>query len=240
MPEPDPFASPFHHVRLPGEPEPTTGYGYLGPMPGAPEQPVNPYAVPSANPYAADPYGAPGPYAVPVAHPYVSAANVHVKVFERPVALLVSSWSWLVATVLVVVVLPALFFLDPDVQATELYEESQGELEPMTRAEAEIVAQIVPMVFAVGFAVLSVPYVIAAIKLRGGRNWPRVLLAVLGALGVVFGLAMLAAFSTGALRYVNWLVGTVWALLFLAAVLLGIVAMFVPPANAYVRAVSAR
>jgi hypothetical protein len=202
-------------------------------MPGAPEQqPVNPYAVPS--PYEVN------PYAVPVAYPYVSAGNVHVKVYERPLALLVSSWSWLVATVLVVVVLPGLFFLDPDVQATELYDESQAGGEPMTRAEAEIVAQIVPMVFAVGLAVLAVPYVIAAIKLRAGRNWPRVLLAVLGALGLVFGLGMLAAFSTGAMRYVNWLVGTVWALLFLAAILLGMVAMFVPPANAYVRAVSAR
>lgn len=232
MPEPDPFASPFHHVKLPGEPEPTTGYGYLGPMPGAPEHPVNPYAAPTTTP---------NPYAVPVAYPYVSAAaDVHVRAFERPVALLVSSWSWLAATVLVVFVLPALFFLDPDVHAAELYEESQGELEPMTPAEAEIVAQITPMIFAVIFAVLAVPYVVAAVKLRGGRNWPRVLLAVLGAVGAVFGLGMLAAFSTGAVRYVNWLVGTVWALLFLAAVFLGLVAMFVPPANAYVRAVSAR
>ncbi|MEJ2856556.1 MULTISPECIES: DUF308 domain-containing protein [unclassified Saccharothrix] len=255
MPEPDPFASPFHHVRLPGEPEPTTGYGYLGPMPGAPEHPVDPYAA--SSPYASSPYAAPNayetsnpyatptsapnPYAVPVGYPYVSAAaDVHVKLFQRPMALLVSSWSWLAATVLVVLVLPALFFLDPDVHAAELYEESQTELEPMTRAEAEIVAQITPMIFAVIFAVLAVPYVVAAIKLRGGRNWPRVVLAVLGALAAVFGLIMLAVFAGGAVPYVNWVAGTVWALLFLAAVFLGIVAMFVPPANAYVRAVSAR
>ncbi|MFI9813130.1 hypothetical protein [Saccharothrix variisporea] len=236
MPEPDPFASPFHHVRLPGEPEPPAGYGYLGPMPGASEP--NPYAAPVEVP---DPYAAANPYAVPVAFPYAtSAADVHVKAFERPVALLVSSWSWLAATVLVVLVLPALFFLDPDVHAAELYDESQGGPDPMSRAEAEIVAQITPMFFAAALAVVAVPYVVAAVKLRGGRNWPRVVLAVLGGFGVVFGLGMLAAFSTGAVEYVNWLVGTVWALLFLAAVLLGIVAMFVPPANAYVRAVSAR
>lgn len=232
MPEPDPFSSPFHHVRLPGEPEPTTGYGFPGPMPGAPESTGNPYAVP-------DPYAAPS-YGLPVAHPYVAAGAVHMSVLERPVALLVSSWSWLAATALVVLALPGMFFVSSDVLANELYEESQAEVEPMTRAESEVVAQLTPMFFVLIFAVLAVPYVIAAIKLRGGRNWPRVLLAVLGAAGVVFGLGMLAAFSTSAVPYVNWLVGTVWALLFLAAVLLGIVAMFVPPVNAYVRAVSTR
>ncbi|WP_309118005.1 hypothetical protein [Saccharothrix sp.] len=226
MPEPDPFASPFHHVRLPGEPEPTTGYGYLGPMPGAPEPSTNPYAAPN--------------YPVPTAYPYVSAGSVHITALERPVALLVASWSWLVATVLVVIVLPGLFFVFPDVLADELYEDSQADIEPMTRAEAEVVAQLTPMFFVAIFVVLAVPYVIAAIKLRGGRNWPRVLLAVLGAVGAVFGLGMLTAFATGSIPYVNWLVGTVWALLFLGAVFLGIVAMFVPPANAYVRAVSAR
>ncbi|XVV03440.1 hypothetical protein ACQPW3_39985 [Actinosynnema sp. CA-248983] len=231
MPEPDPFASPFHHVRLPGEPEPTTGYGFPGPMPGAPEASTDPHA---GNPYAAPSYG------LPTMYPYVSASSVHITALERPAALLVASWSWLVATILVVVVLPGLVFAFPDVLANGLYEKSLSEIEPMTRAESEIVARITVMFFVLIFAVLAVPYVVAAIKLRGGRNWPRVLLAVLGALGAMFGLGMLAAFATGSIPYVNWLVGTVWALLFLGAVFLGIVAMFVPPANAYVRAVSAR
>ncbi|MEV0676577.1 hypothetical protein AB0I60_08635 [Actinosynnema sp. NPDC050436] len=203
MPEPDPYASPFHPVVLPGEP--------AAPPPG--------------------PAGYPLP--MPEAAPDAAARS-------RPTALTVASWCWLAGALLVVVGLPAVFYTDGDAFAERLYQDSLGTPQPNTRTEAQIGARLTPVVFGLGFAVLSAPYLLGALKLRSGRNWARVLLAVLAAPALLCGLALLTAFGTGAMPFANWLVGAVWALLFLAAVLLGTSAMFLPPSNDYVRWVTYR
>ncbi|MBW4715852.1 hypothetical protein [Saccharothrix obliqua] len=190
MPEPDPFASPFRPVDLPGG---AAGFaGYPLPMP-------------------ADPRGfAP----------------------RRPAALTVSSWSWLAGTALVVVLLPAVFYTDDGALVRYLHEDSGN-----SYRSAVFAARLTPVLFALGFAAPAVLYVVAAVKLRAGRDWARVLLAVLGVPALLFGLALLAGFASGGVPYGNWLVGTAWSLLFLCAVLLGAVTMFLPPANDYVKAV---
>ncbi len=198
MPEPDPFASPFHAVDLPGQPSGPVPAGFAGyPMP-----------MPEIH----------GGFAPP-----------------RPAALTVAFWCWLAGTLLVVVLLPAVFLTDVDAFAEDLYQRSLNTPDPNTREEAAIGATLTPVLFGFGFAVPAVLFVIAAFKMRAGRHWARVLLAVLGAFAVLFGLFMVIGFTSGALAYVNWVLGTVWALVFLASVMLGIVAMFLPPSNDYVR-----
>ncbi|MEU4802264.1 hypothetical protein [Actinosynnema sp. NPDC023587] len=159
---------------------------------------------------------------------------------SRPAALTAASWSWLACVALLVLGLPAVFLTSLDVFAEQLYQDSQATPEPNTRTEARIGAQLTPVLFGLGFAVLAVPYVVGALKLRSGRDWPRVLLAVLAAPALLLGAALLIGFGSGAVLYANWLVGTIWALLFLGAVVLGCVAMFLPPVNHYVRSANRR
>ncbi|MBP2339516.1 MFS family permease [Saccharothrix coeruleofusca] len=202
MSEPDPFASPFHPVHLPGEPSGPVpaGYGYPAPMPAA----------------------QPGPLA------------------QRPVTTTASFWSWIAGALLTVLVLPGLYYLRLDLLGADLHAESQLDPTPLTRAEADLLAAFLPLIYGAGLAVASVPFVVAAFKIRSGRNWARVTLAVLGGVAIVFGLLMLGLFASGTITYVPWLVGVAWSLAFLASVLLGIVAMFLPASNAYVRSVYPR
>jgi hypothetical protein len=163
-------------------------------------------------------------------------APVDVLEWRRPSSMTSAFWFWLVATVLVVIGLPGVFVLDHDVFAQSLINDSiQNDAVPMTRAEAVFAAVFTAVVFGVGLAVLAIPYVIGFIRLRAGASWARVLLAVLGGMGLGFGLLMLAMFATRALEYGNWVYGVIWSLLFLGSTLLGIVLMFLPASNAYVR-----
>lgn len=202
MAEPDPFASPYHPVHLPGQPGGPTPVGYGYPVPMPPAQPV--------------------------------------RAVVRPATTTASFWSWITGALLTVLVLPGLFYLRLDLIGADLHADSLTTADPLTRAEADLGAALTPLMFALAFAVAAVPFVIAAFKVRSGRNWARVLLAVLGGAAIVFGLLMLGLFASGEIPYVHWLVGVGWSLAFLASVLLGIVAMFLPASNAYVRSVSPR
>ncbi|MBY8852784.1 hypothetical protein K7G98_32970, partial [Saccharothrix sp. MB29] len=125
----------------------------------------------------------------------------------RPATLTAASWSWLAATALFVLGLPALLYTGADALADDILADSQATGDPLTRAEAEVGARFTPVLFGLGFAVLSTPFVVAALKLRSGREWARVLLAVLGAIGFVVGL-----FALFALPHAHSSAGLVWAL----------------------------
>ncbi|MFD1146837.1 hypothetical protein [Saccharothrix hoggarensis] len=197
MSEPDPFASPYHQVHLPGEPKAPLppGHGWPAPMPSADGRDVP---------------------------------------LPRPATITGAFWSWIAGSVLVVLVLPGLMYTGLDLLAADIERDSVAQGDPVTPTGASFIARFVPVMVLFGFAVLSVPYVIAAFKLRSGRNWARVLLAVLGGFGVVFALLVLLMFASGDMPYVHWGVGFGWSLAHLAACLLGLVTMFLPPSNAYV------
>ncbi|MCC8244330.1 hypothetical protein [Saccharothrix luteola] len=202
MPEPDPFASPFHHVELPGQGRSNT------PLP-------------------------PG-FQLPAPMPPVGAADFAPR---RPVTATVASWSWIAGAVLVVLALPGLFYTGLDAFADDLVRDSAGETDALTRTEAEVAARLTPVLFALGFAVLSVPFVIAAAKLRSGRNWARILLTVLGLPVGAFGVVAMLVFASG-VTYVDWVVGVAWSWAFLGVCALGFVAMYLPASNAYTRSVT--
>ncbi|XVS64081.1 hypothetical protein ACQPYE_38520 [Actinosynnema sp. CA-299493] len=205
-PDPDPFTSPFHHVDLPGR--------------GPSNAPLPPgFQLPAPMP----PVGA-GEYAP-----------------RRPVTATVASWCWIAGAVLVVLALPGLFYTGIDGLADDLARapavqpDAPLQADPLTRGEAEVAARLTPVLFALGFAVLSVPFVIAAAKLRSGRNWARVLLTVLGLPGAAFGLVAMLMFASGE-TYVDWVVGVAWSWVFLGVCALGFVSMYLPASNAYTRA----
>lgn len=202
MPEPDPFASPFHHVELPGQEQSNT------PLP-------------------------PG-FQLPAPMPPVGPAEYAPR---RPVTATVASWSWIAGAVLVVLALPGLFYTGLDAFADDLVHDSAAEPDALTRGEAEVAARVTPVLFAFGFAVLSVPFVLAAAKLRSGRNWARILLTVLSLPVGAFGIVAMLMFASG-VTYVDWLVGVGWSWAFLGVCALGFVAMYLPASNAYTRSVT--
>ncbi|MFD0199331.1 MULTISPECIES: hypothetical protein [Saccharothrix] len=200
MPEPDPFASPFHQVDLPGQDRADA------PLP-------------------------PG-FQLPAPMPPV---DQHDFAPRRPVTATVASWCWIAAAALVVLVLPGLFYTGMDGLADDLVRDSEAQPDPMSRGEAELVAWFTPIPFAILFAVLSVPFLIAAAKLRAGRNWARITLTVLALPSAAFGLVAMLVSAADGMPHVHWLVGVAWSWVFLGACALGFVAMYLPASNTYTR-----
>jgi len=200
------------------EPDPFESPYQVVRLPGQEQQPVDQSQM----------YGWPAP---------MPSATLDQAAATRPVTLTAAFWSFLAATLLVVFGLPAVFLIGADAFAQDLYDTSQIEdPDPVTMGEAQLGARLTFVLFGLGLAVLSVPYVIATVKLRAGRNWARVLLSVLGGMGLLFGFGALVLF-VAAPPWVNWLAGVIWSLAFVGAVLLGIITMFLPASNAYVRLV---
>jgi hypothetical protein len=152
--------------------------------------------------------------------------------WRRPATLTASFWSWLAATALVVFGLPGVFALQNERFTRIVMANQTGE--PIDEPTARVAALLTAVVFGVGFLVLSTPYVVAFVNLLGGKAWARVMLAILGGLGLLFGLLMLAAFTGGSLD-LNPVYGAGWAVLFMLTTIAAIVLMFLPPSNDYVR-----
>ncbi len=153
--------------------------------------------------------------------------------WRRPATLTASFWCWLAATLLIVVGLPGLFALQHEEFARVLMEDSSSG-EPMDAATARVAALATSGIFAFGFAVASIPFVVGFLNLGGGKGWARVVLAILGGLGLLFGLGALAAFA-GGVRDLSPEVGFLWCSVFLLTTAAAIVLMFLPPSNDYVR-----
>ncbi|MFD9740758.1 hypothetical protein [Umezawaea sp. NPDC059074] len=197
MAEQDPFASPYHHVVLPGQQQEHPP-GWVSPV--VAPMPLSPWET---------------------------------REHRRPATVTASFWCWFAATLLVVLGMPGVFALQYEQFAQVLVDGSTAG-EPIDLPTAKVGALLTAGVFALALAVLSTPFVVAFINLRGGKQWARVMLAILGALGLVFGLAMVGAF-TGGSQDLNPTLGYLCAALFLLTTLAAIVLMFLPPSNDYVR-----
>jgi hypothetical protein len=197
MAEHEPFTSPYHEVRLPGQQQ---------------EQP-------------------PG-WVSPVTAP-MPPSRWETGERRRPATVTASFWSWVAATALIVIGLPGVFALQNERFAALLMADQTGG-EPLDAPTARVASLITAVLFGFGFLVLSTPYVVGFINLRGGKEWARVMLAILGPVGLLFGLIMLAAFIGGA-KDLDPVYGAVWAVLFLLTTIVAIVLMFLPPSNDFVR-----
>ena len=152
--------------------------------------------------------------------------------FRRPATLTAAFWGWLAATVLVVVGLPALFALQHEEFAKVM--EARSDTEPVSEAVANATALAMAGMFFVGLAVLSVPYVVALINLRNGKEWARIMLAVLTGPGLLFWIVTLVVVAS-APEGLSPTPVYVWGALFLATMAAATVLMFLPPSNDYVR-----
>lgn len=167
----------------------------------------------------------------PVVMPMPSS-HWETREWRRPATMTASFWCWLAATVLVVLGLPGVFVLQYERFAEVLMADPTGE--PMDLPTARAAALVMPVLFGFGLLALSTPYVVAFINLRGGKEWARVMLAILGPLGLMFGLFMLMVFIGGA-QDLNPVYGAVWVALFMMTTAVAILLMFLPPSNDFVR-----
>lgn len=169
----------------------------------------------------------------PVPMPSVTSAELAPK---RPATLTAASWVWLAAALLGVVSLPLLLAANAEPIATDMFESSRHEPEPLTMEEARITASVLAFLALFIGLVVSVPFVIGALKLRSGKNWTRVMLAVLGGVALLYNLALFIA----SLVAEHWQVGVVATLATAGLTLAGVVLMFLPPSNAFVSASDSR
>ncbi|HEV7907388.1 MAG TPA: hypothetical protein VGP03_04535 [Pseudonocardiaceae bacterium] len=200
MSEADPYGSPYHLVRLPGQEQPDLSQFTVWPPP-------------------------------------MPEVGAHETVPTPPATVRAAFWCWIAASLLVVVGLPFVIWLSRVRLARSIYNGSLADPQPMTMAQAELGAAFAVVGFALGFAALSTPYLIAAVKQRSGHNWARVLLSVLGALGVLFGLFMLLNLTVDDLWASSWVAGVAVALLMIGCTIVGMALMFLPASNHYVAAV---
>lgn len=153
--------------------------------------------------------------------------------FRRPATLTASFWCWVAATLLIVLGLPGVFALQHEEFARVLMEDTSSG-EPLDEVSARFAALAMSGLFAVGFAILSIPYVVAFFSLRGGKEWARIMLAILGGLGLIFGFTALLGFI-GGVEDMSPVYGYLWAALFVLTTTVAVVLMFLPASNDYVR-----
>lgn len=210
--QPPPFDPQQQGYPQPGYPQ---GYPQEGYPQGYPQQGYPPQGYPQGYPLQGYPQqpGQQGP-----AQPPAAPAG------PPPQQVQTSFVLWVVVVVLQLLG-TALSFTDIDA-AREVAEEQAraqgaGQLDPQTIDTIATVGIVFGIVLTVLFALAILVF---AIFMRRGRNWARIVLAVVGGLVVLFNLVALAAGTVNAV---------VQSLLTLVVVIAAVVLMFTEPANAW-------
>ncbi len=131
----------------------------------------------------------------------------------------ISFWLW-IATVVLGVLGLVVMYIQIDLLRAELVNSLLAQDPTADRSTVERFATVGSVVAVVIGLVLVGVQLLLVFLMRSGRNWARIVLAVLGGLGVLFGLIGLAASSVSGLLQLMVLVGA-------------IVTMFLPTANAW-------
>ncbi|MGH3835811.1 MAG: hypothetical protein ACRDSF_08915 [Pseudonocardiaceae bacterium] len=138
----------------------------------------------------------------------------------RPKEVEISFWLW-IATVVLGVLGVVVMYIQIDLLRAELVNSLLAQDSTVDRSTVERFATVGSVVAIVIGLVLVGAQLFLVFLMRGGRNWARIVLAVLGGVVVLFGLLGLAASVSGLLQLLL-LVGA-------------IVTMFLPAANAWFR-----
>ncbi|KAA2264840.1 hypothetical protein F0L68_07120 [Solihabitans fulvus] len=168
--------------------------------------------------------------------PQLSGVGEQRPLPARPATIVAAFWCWLGATALWVLG-PWTFFLlhwNGFVNGTM---RGSG----IRRTDADTGFTITVAIIVVALAALAVPFVIAAVKLRAGRRWAQILLAILGGLGVVVGAlrAISVAFgmsSSASEDVLSTPVDLAIAGIILLSTVAALVLTFLPPSNQFVAA----
>ncbi|MGQ0716171.1 MAG: hypothetical protein ACT4NP_02440 [Pseudonocardiales bacterium] len=139
----------------------------------------------------------------------------------RPRVVEISFWLW-IATVFLGVLGVVVMYIQIDLLRAELVNSLLAQDPTVDRSTVERFATVGSVVAIVIGLLLVGAQLLLVFLMRGGRNWARIVLAVLGGLIVLFGVIGFAASSASGLLQLLLLVGA-------------IVTMFLPTANAWFR-----
>ena len=124
----------------------------------------------------------------------------------RPKEVDISFWLWISTAVLGVIGVVVMYIQIDQLQA-ELINSLLAQDSTVDRSTAERFAAVGSVVAVVIGSLFVAAQLLSAFLMRGGRNWARIVLAVLGGLVVVLGLFGLAAGSVSGLLQLFILIG---------------------------------
>ncbi|MEU7481506.1 hypothetical protein AB0A63_36410 [Lentzea sp. NPDC042327] len=143
----------------------------------------------------------------------------------RPATITAAMWTWIAAAVLAVAVLPVLILGNADALIGD------STIREDDRQAAELGVTTIAVFAGFGMLVAAAPYVAFAVVLRNGQNWARILLTILGALGLLNMIGTLLF----AVRADSWQPGVLLTLLVMGLTVAAVVLQFMPASNRYVR-----
>src|SRR3954451_19914971 len=193
--------------------EPTGQLGQQGP-PKPPAYPSAPPAYPSAPGYAAAPAGAWG--------------DTPPKPLERPLAVRIAVGAFMAALILGLIS-AVVTFSDLD----SLVDQARAQIRAQGGDSAQLTASALRLIFLISgvvaliFAGLEAMFIAFA---WNGRNWARIVLWVLGGLGIVFGLPGLLSGATPSSGFISSL-----AVIQLLLEVVGVISFGLRPANEWYR-----
>lgn len=145
----------------------------------------------------------------------------------RPATVTAAMWIWIAGAVLSIAVVPLLLLMNIDF----LLDQDSSIRTPEDRQAAEFGVRAVALVSGVAMLVAAAPYVAFAIVLRNGHNWARILLTVLGVLGII-SMTVTLIIALGAQ---SWQAGVTICIVVIGLTVAAVVLQFLPPSNKFVR-----
>ncbi|MGW6937267.1 hypothetical protein ACWGE0_44965 [Lentzea sp. NPDC054927] len=145
----------------------------------------------------------------------------------RPPTITAAMWIWIAAAVLSVAIGPVLMLTNMDYLIAQDATSSTAD----GRQAAELGLQAVTAVVGFGMLIAAAPYIAFAVVLRNGHNWARILLTILGMLGLV---AMVAITLVG-LQAPSWQAGVTIGIVVIGLTVAAVVLQFLPASNKFVR-----
>ncbi|MDX8055295.1 hypothetical protein SK571_38475 [Lentzea sp. BCCO 10_0798] len=207
------------------------------PMPPAPEmappldhaQWQNPAGAGWQNPTSAYPTAPGGHYQVnqvaQASYP-MSPVQSHELPPARPATINAAMWIWIVGAVLSVAVLPVMLLVNADFFLTQ-----DSIVTEEDRRAGELGVRAMAVIFGFVMLVAAAPYVAFAIVLRNGQNWARILLTILGGLGLV-SMIGITFISIGARV---WQPSVAICIVVIGLTIAAVVLQFLPASNRFVR-----
>ncbi|MFD4643029.1 hypothetical protein ACFWN2_37365 [Lentzea sp. NPDC058436] len=144
----------------------------------------------------------------------------------RPPTITAAMWIWIAGALLSVAVVPVLLLVNAD----HLIAGDRTITEESRRA-GELGLRTIAVMSGFGMLVAAAPYIAFAVVLRNGQNWARILLTILGGLGILSMIVTLAL----ELQLPVWQPGAAICVVVIGLTVAAVVLQFLPASNRYVR-----
>ncbi|WP_329788774.1 hypothetical protein V1227_30405 [Lentzea sp. DG1S-22] len=144
----------------------------------------------------------------------------------RPATITAAAWTWIAGAVLSVAVLPVMLLTNAD-----FFVNGDRVLSEEDRQAGELGLRVMATLFGFAMLVAAAPYVAFAIVLRNGQNWARILLTILGVLGILSMMAITFIAVGGEV----WQPAVTMTIVTTGLTVAALVLQFLPASNRYVR-----